>query len=446
MHQRILIKNALIVNEGNTFCGSLVIDNEQVAEILLGREAYPSQPVMETIDADGCYLLPGIIDSHVHFRDPGLTHKADFESESLAALAGGVTTVLDMPNTLPETTTVQALENKIKNAQAKSHINFGFLIGASNNNADSLADMPLQKIAAIKIFLGSSTGNMQIEDPSAVERFFQHSPTMLVAHCEDSSIIRKNLQHYQRLYGEDPDIQFHSKIRSAEACINSTRYAIRLAQQYHTHLHIAHISTKEELELIHSSGKEISAEVCLPHLLFCEDDYAQLGSRIKCNPSVKTQADREALRKALSTDKICTIATDHAPHTKADKVGGAAKAKSGIPLLQFSLVSMLGLVDEGYLSIERLVQLMCHNPATLYGIENRGFLRIGYKADIVLVRPQSYWTLTPNDIRSKCHWSPLEGHTFHWQVEKTFCNGSLVFDKGAVVNESRKGQPVTFNH
>ena len=445
MSYRLLIHNANIVNEGRIFVGSLLIENDQIAEILEGRDQQPSKPPFETIDAEGCFLLPGIIDGHVHFRDPGLCHKADFECESFAAAAGGVTTILDMPNTLPATTTREALRIKEEIAAKKSHVNYGFFLGATANNIQQLRDISSRRIAGIKLFLGSSTGELHVEERSALESIFETAPKLIVVHCEDNAIISHNMQTAKNVWGIDPPIACHSQIRSKEACINSTRFAISLAEQFDKQLHVAHISCEEELRLLEKANNKITAEVCLPHLLFCEDDYKQLGSRIKCNPSVKSRTDRETLRRALSTDKVYTIATDHAPHTVKEKIGGAARALSGMPMIQFSLPAMLELHDKGYLGMERLVELMCHNPARLYQIENRGFLRIGYKADLTLVRPHAHWTLTPNKIRSKCNWSPLEGHTFHWQVEKTFCNGALVYNNGHLVSETKHGLPVTYN-
>lgn len=444
MHRKIYIRNAKIVNEGRTFVGSLVIEDDIIAEVLEG-DALPSAPGDETVDATGCYLLPGVIDSHVHFRDPGLTHKADMDTESRAAAAGGVTTFLDMPNTVPQTVTPEAIMEKMKTAYTKSHVNFGFFIGATAANASTLGKINPRHVCGIKLFMGASTGDMHITKTSVLREVFENARVPLVTHCEDSSIIDKNLAAYKEQYGADPDVRFHPAIRSEEACYKSTARAVRLAQETGARLHVAHVSTARELKLFRPNSRRITAEVCVPHLLFCDRDYARLGGRIKCNPAVKAEADRDALRKALAAGGISTIATDHAPHLLSEKQGGCVRAASGMPMVQFSLVAMLGLVDEGVLSIERLVHLMCHNPATIFQIENRGFLREGYKADIVLVRPHAFWTLTPNLIESKCGWSPLEGRTLRWKVEKTYCNGFLVYNNGMITDTDFHGQAVTFD-
>ncbi|MBR1386987.1 MAG: dihydroorotase [Alloprevotella sp.] len=446
MRQTFVIHNATIVNEGRSFVGYIVVEDDHIAAVAEGCLPHAQYSDVEQIDASGCYLLPGIIDGHVHFREPGLTAKADFGSESRAAASGGVTSVLDMPNTLPETTTTEALELKKQLAQEKCIVNYGFFFGASKQNADCLADLPTDQIAGIKLFFGSSTGNMQIEDLPIQEKVFKNSPIGIVAHCEDSSVIRHNMAQFQALYGDDPDVRFHADIRSAESCYKSTQQAIALARRYQKPLHVAHISTANELSLFTPDDSLVSAEACVPHLMFSSDDYARLGSRIKCNPSIKTSHDREALRKALSNGLIRTIATDHAPHTIVDKRGGAKVAKSGMPTLQFSLVSMLELVSKQVLSIERMVELMCHNPARLYGIMQRGFLRVGQKADMVLVRPDTCWTVTPNKIWSKCNWSPFEGHTFHWRVERTFCNGASVYRHDTQTFLSGESQSLVFDH
>lgn len=445
MHRRIQIKNAIIVNEGRQFVGSLLIDNDKIEEIVEGADTPTHIPADEVVDASGCYLLPGVIDEHVHFREPGLTHKATIASESYAAAAGGVTTFFDMPNTLPQTTTRAAFEAKEALAAENSHVNYAFFFGATNDNTHLLQDLNPRRVAGVKLFMGSSTGNMLVDGEDTLRRIFAESPLPIVTHCEDSALIDKNMAKCQKEYGADPDVRLHSRIRSAEACYNSSSLAVTLAREYNARLHMAHVSTEAELDLFHEEYPNITAEVCLAHLLFCEDDYARLGAKIKCNPSVKTARDRDALRRALTSGHISCVATDHAPHTISEKTGGAKTAASGMPLLQFSLPAMLGLVDEGVLSIERLVELMCHNPARIFQVEYRGFLREGYKADLVLVRPKSPWTVTPNIIRSKCNWSPLEGNVFHWRVEKTYCNGFLVYNKGHLTDENIHGEPVTFN-
>lgn len=445
MHRRIQIKNATIVNEGRQFVGSLLIDNDKIEEIMEGRDATPHIPADETVDAEGCYLLPGVIDEHVHFREPGMTHKADIETESYAAAAGGVTTYFDMPNNNPQTTTPEALEAKEALAAEKSHVNYGFFFGATNDNIDSLSLLNPRHVAGIKLFMGSSTGNMLVDKETTLRRLFAEAEMPIVAHCEDTALINANLKKFQKKYGADPAVCHHSLIRSAEACYASSSLAVTLAREYGARLHVAHVSTAAELDLFRADDPRVTAEVCLPHLLFCDEDYARLGAKIKCNPSIKTARDRDALRRAIVNGVVSTVATDHAPHLIQEKQGGAARAVSGMPMLQYSLVAMLGLVDEGVLGIERLVQLMAHNPATLFQVENRGFLREGYKADLVLVRPHSPWTLTPNNIRSKCNWSPLEGRVFNWRIEKTYCNGFLIYNNGHLTDENIHGEPVTFN-
>lgn len=444
MHRRICIKNATIVGEGHRFVGSLVTEDHRIAEIVEGQDVEPSVPADEIINAEGCYLLPGVIDTHVHFREPGLTHKADIESESRAAAAGGVTTFLDMPNNTPQTTTIEALRDKLELAYNKSHVNFGFYIGATNSNLSEIMHINPRKVCGIKLFMGASTGNMLVDNPDSLRDIFECAKLPIVAHCEDTAAICKNMERIKEQYGEDPDVALHAVIRNEDVCYKSSSTAAKLAAETGARLHIAHISTAKELQLIKPSRPNITAEACVPHLLFCDEDYARLGSRIKCNPAIKSRKDREALRKALTSGKIFTVGTDHAPHLLREKAGGCIKAVSGMPMIQFSLISMLELTEQNILSIEQVVELMCHNPARLFDIENRGFLREGYVADLTLVRPKAYWTLTPNRIESKCGWSPLEGHTFHWQVEKTFCNGFMIYNQGHITNTDFHGQAVTY--
>ncbi|CDF21968.1 dihydroorotase multifunctional complex type [Prevotella sp. CAG:617] len=444
MHRRICIKNATIVGEGHRFVGSLVTEDHRIAEIVEGQDVEPSVPADEIINAEGCYLLPGVIDTHVHFREPGLTHKADIESESRAAAAGGVTTFLDMPNNTPQTTTIEALRDKLELAYHKSHVNFGFYIGATNSNLSEIMHINPRKVCGIKLFMGASTGNMLVDNPDSLRDIFECAKMPIVAHCEDTAAICKNMERIKEQYGEDPDVALHAVIRNEDVCYKSSSTAAKLAAETGARLHIAHISTAKELQLIKPSRPSITAEACVPHLLFCDEDYARLGSRIKCNPAIKSRKDREALRKALTSGKIFTVGTDHAPHLLREKAGGCIKAVSGMPMIQFSLISMLELTEQNILSIEQVVELMCHNPARLFDIENRGFLREGYVADLTLVRPKAYWTLTPNRIESKCGWSPLEGHTFHWQVEKTFCNGFMIYNQGHITNTDFHGQAVTY--
>ena len=383
-----------------------------------------------------------MIDDHVHFRDPGLTQKADMQTESRAAAFGGVTSYLDMPNTKPQTTTIDALEAKYADAAKKSHVNYGFFIGATNDNIEEVCSVNPQHVPGIKLFMGSSTGNMLVDKRDVLKQLFANSPLPIMAHCEDTDIINRNMQLAKQKYGDDPAVEHHPEIRSEEACWESTRLAVELANETGARLHVAHLTTERELQLFGSDPK-ITAEAVIAHLFFCDDDYKTLGTRIKCNPAIKTRADRDALRRALSDGRIATVGTDHAPHLLSDKEGGCAKAASGMPMVQFSLVAMLELVDEGVLSIERLVELMAHNPARLFEIAKRGFLRKGYKADIVLVKPQSPWTVDKDCIQSKCGWSPMEGHTFQWQVRTTMCNGHIIYNNGAFDNESR-GEELRF--
>ena len=444
--KRTCIKEARIINEGKSFTGSVVIENGIIAEIL-EKGQNPSKPCQETIHAESLCLLPGIIDDHVHFREPGLTHKADMASESQAAAAGGITSFMDMPNVKPQTTTLEALEDKFERAQRESLINYSFYFGATRDNIPLMKHLDKSKVCGIKLFMGSSTGNMLIDDTNALEALFEEAPLLIAAHCEDPNIIERNTAKIKECYGNDLDVSLHPIIRNEEACYASSALAVRLAQKHHARLHLLHISTGKELELLEDKPleeKRITAEACVAHLLFLREDYATLGTRIKCNPAIKASSDREALRNALATNKIDVIGTDHAPHLLAEKEGNALTAASGMPMIQFSLVAMMELVKENILSIEQMVEKMCHAPARLFHIERRGFIREGYQADLVLVDPDCEWTLTPNLVLSKCGWSPLEGRTFHAQVKKTFVNGNLVFDNGQF-DWTHKGQALKFN-
>ncbi len=429
-----LIHNAKIVNEGRQFKGAVLIEDDRIAAIYEGDSpSFSIDPSSFTsIDADGALLLPGIIDTHVHFREPGMPHKADIESESRAALAGGVTSVLDMPNVNPPTTTLERWQERMALGAAKSRINYSYYIGATNEL--SFSNYPPS--IPIKLFMGSSTGNMLVDKREALIRIFQYAAehdVPVVAHCEDTPRINERMAEAKQRWGEDPSVEHHSWIRDEEACYRSSSLAAQMARETGAKLHIAHITTARELELL---GGNVTGEVCVPHLLFTNDDYTTLGTRIKCNPAIKTRKDREALRKALADGTLMTIGTDHAPHLLSEKQGGCQSAVSGMPMIQFSLVSMLGLVDEGVLSIERMVDAMCHQPAMLFGIQERGFIRKGYKADLVLVQPKN-WTLGIEDILSKCGWSPLEGNNFHWQVKQTYVNGKLAFDNGEIYDTVR---------
>ncbi|WP_300724948.1 dihydroorotase [uncultured Bacteroides sp.] len=443
--KRTWIRHATIVNEGRKFQGSVVIENDLISEVL-ERNVSPSLPCEEIIEADGLLLLPGVIDDHVHFRDPGLTHKADMATETAAAAAGGVTSFMDMPNCNPQTTSLEALDAKFADAATKCIVNYSFYFGATNNNVDLLQKLDKTHVCGIKLFMGASTGNMLVDRMESLRKIFSNAGILIATHCEDQNIIRKNTDKYKEKYGEDPDITCHPLIRSEEACWESSSLAVKLAKETGARLHILHISTARELELFEDkplTEKKITAEACVSHLMFCNEDYKTMGARIKCNPSIKTRSDRDALRHALNTNLIDVIGTDHAPHLLSEKTGGALKAVSGMPTLQFSLVSMLELVREGIFSTEQLVQKMCHAPAQLYQISKRGFIRPGYKADLVLVNPDKEWEVTTDCIESKCGWSPMEGKRFHSKVEKTFVNGALVYDNGTV-NKNHRGEPLIF--
>ena len=437
-----LIKGGTLVNEGRLFDGSIVVEDSRIAQIIEGNHT-PDTSYDEVIDASGCFVLPGIIDDHVHFREPGLTAKADIDTESLAAAAGGVTTYFDMPNTVPQTTTLEALEEKYALGAEKSHVNYAFFFGATNDNVTLFSQLDKRRVPGIKLFMGSSTGNMLVDRQEALDQIFASADMPIMVHCEDTGIINHNMAAAKEKYGDDPNVTHHPEIRSAEACYESTKLAVALAKKHHARLHVAHLSTARELELF-GDDPHITAEATVSHLFFCDRDYSLLGTRIKCNPAIKSERDREALREALNDGRISVIGTDHAPHLLSQKEGGCAKAASGMPMVQFSLVTMLELVDQGVLSLERLVELMCHHPATLFGVRQRGFLREGYQADIVLVRPNTGWTVTKELILSKCGWSPMEGHMYLWRIERTLCNGHTVWQQGRV-DTDYIGQPVEFS-
>lgn len=445
---RTLIKGGRIVNEGRTFEGAIVIENERIVDVIDGKDIPQESSFTSVVDAKGCYVLPGIIDTHVHFREPGMTEKADIESESRAAAAGGVTSYFEMPNTVPQTTTIEALEDKFQRAAKSSHVNYTFFFGATNDNVDLFSKLDVHRIPGIKLFMGSSTGNMLVDRDEALNRIFASAKLPIMAHCEDTTIINRNMEEAKKAWGDDPQVSLHALIRSEEACLASTTKAVELAKKHHARLHVAHISTADELELIPPFTKQgkmasITAEATVGHLYFTMLDHERLGSRIKVNPAIKSPVDQFMLRESLNDGRIFTIATDHAPHLLSQKQGGCAKAASGMPMVQFSLPTMLELVDQKVLSIERMVQLMAHNPATLFEVRHRGFIRKGYQADLVIVRPKSSWAVTPEVIESKCGWSPMEGHTFNWRVEQTFCNGHSVYHHG-VVDRDYIGQPLAF--
>ena len=439
--KKTIINNATIVNNGESHVGSLLVNGDRIERIVLGGVIEPEGEGCMVVDATGMYLLPGVIDDHVHFREPGMTAKADMHTESLAAAAGGVTSVLDMPNVVPQTTSVANWRERMEIAKGRMHVNYAFFLGATNDNLDEIMAMPSEEYPGVKLFMGSSTGNMLVDRRDMLEGLFAKSPKLIMSHCEDTARINANMKRAQELYGDDPDVTHHAEIRDAEACWQSSALAAELAKASGARLHIAHISTERELDLL---GGNVTGEACVAHLLYTDEDYARLRGRIKCNPSIKSVSDRKALRQALTDGRITCIGTDHAPHLLSEKQGGARTAVSGMPMVQFSLVSMLEMVDEGVLSIERLVQLMCHNPANLFGIKERGYIQEGMMADLVLVRrKETPHTITPTDVLSKCGWSPREGDAMHWRVESTWVNGEQVWD-GCNVSESVYGNPLVF--
>lgn len=446
--KRTLIHNATIVNEGQSVQGSVVLEGGRIAEVL--THGVPlSAPCEEMIDATGCYLLPGVIDDHVHFREPGFTHKADMLTESRAAAAGGVTSVMDMPNTNPQTTTLDALNAKMDLLNEKCIVNHSCYFGATNDNYTEFNKLDKNRVCGIKLFMGSSTGNMLVDKQKSLQHIFNGTDMLIAAHCEDQQTIKTNIEKYTAKYkgAEDVPVRLHPSIRSSSACYTSSQLAIKMAQNAGARLHIMHISTAKEVKLFGGmplENKKITSEACVAHLLFTQEHYKTLGTRIKCNPAIKRESDREALRTAVNSGIIDVIATDHAPHLLNEKEGGALKAMSGMPMIQFSLVSMLELVAEGVFSLETVVQKMCHAPAKLYGIRQRGYIREGYQADLVLVRPHSSWQVTADKVLSKCGWSPLEGHTFNWKVEKTFANGHLIYN-GETVDEMYRGEELRFH-
>ncbi len=438
-----LIKNATVVNELKVQKMDVLIENDRILK-LGDLEASEADRV---IDAEGKYLLPGVIDDQVHFREPGLTHKATIASESKAALAGGVTSFIDQPNTVPNAVTQELLEEKYQRAEETSYVNYSFMMGGTNDNLQQVLKTNPRNVAGIKLFLGSSTGNMLVDNPETLEKIFSSTKLLIAVHCEDEETIKKNTEHYKSIYGEDIPIELHPKIRSAEACYKSSSKAIELAKKTGARLHVFHLSTKKETELFENNlplkDKKITAEVCVHHLWFSEEDYKEKGTLIKWNPAVKTAEDREGLWEALLDDRIDVIATDHAPHTLEEKAQVYTKAPSGGPLVQHSLVAMLEKAKEGKISIEKVVEKMCHNPAVLFEIEDRGFIREGYKADLVLVDPKASWEVSKDNVFYQCGWSPLEGQEFHSKVTHTFVNGFLAFENGEI-SEERNGERLLF--
>lgn len=439
-----LIYGATIVNEGRSFKGCLTLENDLIASVTEG-DAVPEGHFDLRLNAEDCVVMPGVIDDHVHFREPGLTAKADLESESRAAAYGGVTTFFEMPNTFPQTTTLETLNQKLELAQGKSHVNYSFFFGATNQNAHLFERLDPKRVPGIKLFMGASTGNMLVDRLETLENIFKNAPLPIMTHCEDTQLINQNMAEAKRLYGDDPAVEHHPAIRNAEACYHSSALAVELATKYGAQLHVAHLTTARELSLF-GHNPRITAEVVIAHLWFCDADYRTRGTQIKCNPAVKTSADRDALRAALTDGRISVVATDHAPHLVSDKVGGCAKAASGMPMVQFSLPAMLELCEKGVLTIERVVELMCHAPARLFAVSKRGFIKPGYKADLAIVRRGEPWTVTKDCVQSKCKWSPMEGEKFRWRVVQTICNGHLLLDKDGTFDAQYRGEEVAFCH
>ena len=431
-----LIKDATIINEGLKYSGSVLIEDEKITKVF----PYKLPPDFDfseitVIEAAGKYLIPGVIDDQVHFREPGLTHKGEIATESRAAAAGGVTTYMEMPNTNPQTVTQEELQKKYDRAAEVSAVNYSFYMGATNDNLEEVLKTDPAKVCGIKIFMGSSTGNMLVDDEKTLSEIFKHAPTLVATHCEDEKTIQHNLEAARAKYGELVPMSQHGNIRSDEACYLSSSKAVELASKFGTRLHVLHLSTAKEMSLFQPGpvkDKKISAEVCVHHLWFDDHDYISLGSKIKWNPSIKTRKDKEALWEALLADKIDVIATDHAPHTKEEKNNTYFKSPSGGPLVQHSLVAMLEMSRKGFITPEKVIQKMCHAPADLFRIEKRGYIREGYFADLVLIDPNKSWVVSPENILYKCGWSPFDGLEFTHKVDTTFVNGTIVFSNNTV--------------
>jgi dihydroorotase len=447
MTKRILIKDAILINDGIEESASVLIEGEYISKIFPKDVPDDILKSSSIVEARGKLLMPGFIDDQVHFREPGLTHKADIYSEAKAAIAGGVTSFMEMPNTIPQTTTQELLEEKYQIASEKSLANYSFYIGATNDNLDELIKTDPQKVCGIKLFMGSSTGKMLVDNPESLNLIFQKSPLLIAVHCEDEQTIRSNTLLFQEKYGEQIPVSCHPLIRSEEACFKSSAFAVELAKKYNSRLHILHLSTAREMTLfsnqIPSKEKRITNEVCVHHLWFDDRDYERLGNRIKWNPAIKTLFDKEKLLEALLNDTIDIVATDHAPHTLEEKNNTYTKAPSGGPLVQHSFNVMFELHLQGKISRAKIIQKMCHLPAEIFKVYKRGYIREGYFADVVLFDPKQKWTVGPENILYKCRWSPFEGYTFTGKVTHTFVNGNLVYENGKF-NESVKGTRLNF--
>lgn len=443
---RILIKNAKIVNEGEIFEGDVLVEGEYIVEI--GQNISLKSSSTKVIDAEGNYLLPGVIDDQVHFREPGLTHKGDIASESKAAVAGGITSFIEQPNTVPNAVTQEILEEKYQIAAQNSYANYSFMMGATNDNLEEVLKTDPKNVAGIKIFLGSSTGNMLVDNEAILEKIFSGTKMLIAVHCEDEQTIKDNLEKFKAEYGENVPVQAHHLIRSEEACYISSSKAVELAKKTGARLHVFHLSTAKEMSLftnkIPLEEKKITAEVCIHHLWFTNDDYDVKGNLIKWNPAVKTKDDRTALWEALLDGRIDVIATDHAPHTLEEKMQPYLQAPSGGPLVQHALVAMFEMFHQGRISVEKIVEKMSHNPAKIFKIENRGFIKVGHYADLVLVNAGLPWSVQKDNILSKCGWSPFQGFTFKSRVTHTIVNGELVYTNFKV-KDLRAGQRLTFN-
>ena len=441
-----LIRNAKIVNEGAVFEGDILIENEIIKEI--AEKISPKSSNCVIIDAEGSYVIPGAIDDQVHFREPGLTHKGTIETESRAAVAGGITSFIEQPNTVPNAVTQELLEDKYQIASQTSYANYSFMMGGTNDNLEEVLKTNPRNVAGIKLFLGSSTVNMLVDNQEVLEKIFSSTKMLIAVHCEDEATIKANLEKYKEEFGDDIPMKYHHLIRSAEACYLSSSKAIALAKKTGARLHVFHLSTAKEMELftnkIPLEEKQITAEVCVHHLWFTDADYDAKGSLIKWNPAVKTQADKDALWKALLDDRIDVIATDHAPHTLEEKINSYTTCPSGGPLVQHALVAMFEAHHQGKISVEKIVEKMCHNPAKIFKIENRGFIKEGYFADIAIVNAYLPWNVKKENILYKCGWSPFEGYNFKSRVTHTFVNGKLVYANGKV-KETKVGQRLLFD-
>jgi dihydroorotase len=442
----VLIKNAQIVNEGTITSGDVLIEADRIAEIAPSISVKNADT--KVIDADGFYLIPGMIDDQVHFREPGLTHKATIKTESRAAVAGGITSFIEMPNTVPQATTIDLLEEKFAIAAKDAHANYSFMFGGTNDNLSEILKVDKTKVAGLKLFLGSSTGNMLVDNPKVLEEIFSKTDLLISTHCEDEATIKKNLEQAIAIYGDDIPMEKHPEIRSEQACYISSSQAIALAKKTGARLHVFHLSTAKETKLFDKKkalkDKKITAEVCVHHLWFTSEDYASKGTKIKWNPAVKTKKDREGLWKALNEGRIDVIATDHAPHTLEEKNNVYTKAPSGGPLVQHALEALFEMHRKGYITVEKLVEKVAHNPAILFEIKDRGYIREGYKADLVLINPNAPWTVTKENIAYKCGWSPFEGTTFRARVTHTFVNGHLAYENGKIT-KTTKGERLIFN-